>query len=80
VFIIKQTIEKRREFNLETHKTFLDLEKAFDRVSRNQLWQILNRRCIHYNLVEVIKTYTKIQAYKLTQEGKFLTKYISIKE
>jgi hypothetical protein len=27
VFIIKQTIEKRREFNLETHMAFLDLEK-----------------------------------------------------
>ena len=41
VFIIKQTIEKRREFNLETHMAFLDLEKAFDRVNRKQLWQIL---------------------------------------
>jgi len=27
VFIIKQIIEKRREFNLETHMAFLDLEK-----------------------------------------------------
>jgi len=39
VFIIKQ---KRREFNLETDMAFLDLEKAFDRVNRKQLWQILN--------------------------------------
>jgi hypothetical protein len=37
VFIIKQTTEKRREFNLEEHLAFLDLEKAFDRVNRNQL-------------------------------------------
>jgi hypothetical protein len=43
VFIIKQTIEKRREFNLETHMAFLDLEKSFDRVNRKQLWQILNK-------------------------------------
>jgi hypothetical protein len=28
VVIIKQTIGKRREFNLETHMAFLDLEKA----------------------------------------------------
>ena len=33
VFTIKQTIEKRREFNLETHLAFLDLEKDFDRVN-----------------------------------------------
>jgi len=32
VFIIKQIVEKRREFNLETHMAFLDLEIAFDRV------------------------------------------------
>jgi len=37
-FTIKQTIEKRREFNLETHIAFLDLEEAFDRVNCNQLW------------------------------------------
>jgi len=37
VFTIKQTIEKIREFNLETHIAFLDRVKAFDRVNRNQL-------------------------------------------
>ena len=31
VFTIKQITEKRREFNLETHMAFLDLEKAFDK-------------------------------------------------
>ena len=35
VFIIKQTIGKRRKFNLETHMAFLDLGKAFDRANRN---------------------------------------------
>ena len=30
---IEQTIEKRRELNLETHIAFLDLEKAFNRVN-----------------------------------------------
>jgi len=51
VFTIEQTIEKRREFNLENHIAFLDLEKAFDRVNRNQLWQILNKRGIPYHLI-----------------------------
>jgi hypothetical protein len=49
VFTLKQIIEKRREFNLETHMEFLDLEKTFDRVNRNQLWKILNRRGIPYH-------------------------------
>jgi len=56
VFTIKQTIEKRREFNPETHIAFLDLEKAFDRVNQNQLWQILNKRGIPFHLVEAIKS------------------------
>jgi len=58
-FIIKQTIEKRREFNLETHIAFLDLEKAFYRVNRNELWQIINKRDIPYHLIEVIKSLYK---------------------
>jgi hypothetical protein len=61
VFIIKQTIEKGREFNVETHMAFLDLEKAFDRVNQNQLWQILNRRGTPYHLIEVIKS---LQTYQ----------------
>jgi hypothetical protein len=37
VFIIKQMMEKRREFNLETQMVSLDLEKVFHKVNRNQL-------------------------------------------
>ena len=37
IFIFKQLMEKRMKFNLETQMAFLDLEKAFDRVNRNQL-------------------------------------------
>jgi hypothetical protein len=80
VLTVKQTIEKRREFNLETHMAFLDLEKAFDRVNRNKLWKILNRSGISYHLTEVIKSLYKIPRYKSTQEGKFSTNFILIKE
>jgi hypothetical protein len=33
-FSMKLLIEKRREFNLETHLAFLDYVKAFDEVKR----------------------------------------------
>jgi hypothetical protein len=33
IFTVKQVIEKRREYNLETHIAFIDYEKTFDRVN-----------------------------------------------
>jgi hypothetical protein len=81
IFIIKQTTEKRREFNLETHMAFLDLEEAFYRVNRKKLWQILNRRGVPYHIIEVIKSLCKNTAVQIDTGRKiFLTKYISIKE
>ena len=68
VFIIKQVIENKRDFNLENQMTFLDLEKSFDRANRNQLWQILNRRGIPYHLIEVIRKPT--QKYQTNQHRK----------
>jgi len=77
VFIIQQIIEKRREFNSETHMAFLDLEKVFDRVNRNQLWQICNRRGILYHLIEVIISLYKITSVQIDAGRK---KYILNKE
>ena len=74
VFIIKQTIGKRREFNIETHMAFLDLEKAFDRVNRNHLWQILNRRGTPYHLIEVIKSPYKNTSVQIDTGRKILEK------
>ena len=65
---------KRREFNLETHMAFLDLEKAFDRVNRNQLWQIINRRSIPYRLIEVIKSLYKNTSVQIDTGRKILDK------
>jgi len=80
MYTIRQTIEKRREFNLETHIAFLDLEKAFDRVNRKQLWQILNKRGIPYHLIEVTKSLYKNTSVQIDMGGKFLTKYVLIEE
>jgi hypothetical protein len=32
IFFLKLLIERRREFNLETHLLFIDYEKAFDNI------------------------------------------------
>jgi hypothetical protein len=53
---------------------FLDLEKAFDRVNRNQLWQILNRRGVPYHLIEVIKSAYKSTSVQIDTGRKILEK------
>jgi hypothetical protein len=53
---------------------FLDPEKAFDRVNRNQLWQILNRGGIPYHLIEVIKSLYKNTSVQIETGGKILEK------
>lgn len=55
VFILKQIIQKRREYNLETHILFVDFVKAFDRVSRGKLWEIMKERGYPLHIVKTIE-------------------------
>jgi len=43
-FCLKLLIEKRREFNLETHLLFIDYENAFDNIQRQILFNILKSK------------------------------------
>jgi len=53
-FCLKLLIEKRREFNLETHLLFIDYEKAFDNIQRQILFNILKSRHISDTLLKAI--------------------------
>jgi sorting nexin-29 len=44
IFTLKLLIEKRTEFNLETHIAFLHFEKAFVSVKRHTLFEILQEK------------------------------------
>jgi hypothetical protein len=59
---------------------FLELEKAFDSVNRNQLWQILNRRGIPYHLIEVIKSPYKNTSVQIDTGMKILYYRVFTKE
>ena len=56
MFSINQIIEKRSEFNLETHIAFIDFQKAFDSVNRTKLWEILQESGYPPHLIKVVKS------------------------
>ncbi|HYS62000.1 MAG TPA: reverse transcriptase family protein [Gemmatimonadales bacterium] len=63
-YTVKLLMEKRVEHNLETHICFIDLEKAYDRVNRNKLFEVLNDLGVSGKIRRVIQSIynnTKIQ-------------------
>jgi hypothetical protein len=54
IVTLKVLIEKRREYNLETHLLFIDYEKAFDNIDRQKLFQIIETKLILNKLLQAI--------------------------
>jgi hypothetical protein len=55
-YTVKLLIEKRVEFNLETHLCFIDFEKAYDRVERGKLIEILLEQKIPKPIISLLRT------------------------
>lgn len=55
VFCLKQVIEKKTALNQEVHIIFVDLQKAYDTVPINKLWQVLQESNINYTLIRALK-------------------------
>jgi hypothetical protein len=51
---LKLLIEKRREYNLDTHLLFLDYEKASDTLQRQIMFNVLEARNIPDKLLKAI--------------------------
>ena len=64
IFTIAQLIEKHREYvyvyvcmyMLPTYITFIDFEKAFDRVKWSKLWAVMERQESPQHLIRVLQT------------------------
>ncbi|EYC43100.1 hypothetical protein Y032_0503g2638 [Ancylostoma ceylanicum] len=55
IFIARQLMEKYREKNKPCHLAFLDLEKAYDRLPRTVLWEVMRERGIPECMVRTVQ-------------------------
>ncbi|XP_055615642.1 uncharacterized protein LOC129761858 isoform X1 [Toxorhynchites rutilus septentrionalis] len=42
IFVLRQILQKCREYNVTTHHIFIDFKAAYDTFDREQVWQIMN--------------------------------------
>ena len=55
IFSIRQLIEKHREGNTNLHLVFIDLEKAYDRIPRSEVWNCLRIKKVPEKYIKVIQ-------------------------
>ncbi|KAK9148382.1 hypothetical protein Scep_007139 [Stephania cephalantha] len=55
IFLVRRLLEKYRENKKDLHMVFVDLEKAYDRVPRDVLWWVLERKRVHARYIDTIK-------------------------
>ena len=55
IFLLRMLMERYREAKTDLHMVFIDLEKAYDRVPREVLWWVPEKRGVHVRYIKVIK-------------------------
>jgi hypothetical protein len=55
IFLIMQLMERYREQKKDMHMIFIDLKKAYDKVSRNIMWWALQKHKVSTKYITLIK-------------------------
>ena len=55
IFSLSQLIEKYRSKKKNMRMVFINLEKACDKVPKDLIWWVLNKRNVPRNYIEIIK-------------------------
>jgi hypothetical protein len=70
IFLIRQLMERCREQKEDLHMIFIDLEKAYDKVTRNVMWWALQKHKVSSKYITVIKDmYDNIVKSVQTSDG-----------
>ena len=78
IFLIRHVIELFREQKKDLHLVFIDLEKVYDKISRNVMWWSLNKHKVSSKYVTLIKDmYNNVVTSVRTNDGN--TDYFPIK-
>jgi hypothetical protein len=54
IFLIRQLMERYREQKKDMHMVFIDLEKAYDKVSKNIIWWALQKYKVLIKYIEQV--------------------------
>jgi hypothetical protein len=54
-FLIRQVMERYKEQKKDLHMVFINLEKAYDKISRNLMWWALDKHKVLTKYVTLIK-------------------------
>ena len=55
IFALRQTMEKYAERQRELHLFFIDLEKAYDRVPRQEVWRCMREKGVSEKYVKIVQ-------------------------
>ena len=70
IHLIRRVCEQSRERKQDLHMIFIDLEKAYDRVNRDVMWRVLEKRGVNMIYIKLIKDmYNDITTCVRTQVG-----------
>jgi exonuclease III len=75
VKVLEMSVKRNTDKKGSVCAAFIDVEKAFDSVDRNELWRILAERGVDKGVIDMIKIQYKNEVNKVLWDGKYSEVY-----